>query len=191
MNFKIKILSILVLLSLNCFAMETEDNSDPVSKFEPASQLYQILGTEAQMTLGIPKEKHLPIKQFHYMPGALAMALPNAIIVNENVQNISYGIKRCTMLHEVVHVKHHDAQFFLDLKEKDNVIELEEEEHRIRENRADIQGCYAAQCFMCVHEFSKARPENYDQQGYLTSGQVLKIAEELKQQNKICAYHSN
>jgi hypothetical protein len=80
---------------------------------EPASQKYQELGSQAQFAVGIPLERHAPIKKINpaspvaYMFGALAES--DAIYVNEEkFDKATYGSVRCALCHEAVHVKYHD-----------------------------------------------------------------------------------
>lgn len=178
MNFKSKILSILILLSLSCFAIEQEI---------PASKLYQDLGKEAQFALGIPEEYHLQIKQDNVRKN-IAYVNKAGIYVNEVIlKPYSYGFKRCTMFHEVAHIKNNDIYltepFYMFSKQQ-----------QLMEKKADIIGYYASECFFCVREKAyliKGELKNWfsGYLGYLQFDQVEKIAEELKQQNKICAYH--
>ncbi|MCL4361276.1 hypothetical protein M1446_02895 [Candidatus Dependentiae bacterium] len=198
MNFKIKILSILVLLSLNCFAMETGSNDE----YPAASPKYQKLASEAQVAAGIPLEKHYPIKKVNQIRGVVTV--PGMIGVNEkDLNKYSYGVQRCQLFHEAIHVKYDDAQRSWDrchFKSMEAPLSFEEEleERRLGENRADIEGYNATQCFSCVNEMAKVGKKGQKkyniadiiESGYLTSDEITKIAENLKQQNKKCTYHS-
>jgi len=78
----------------------------------PASEEMQLLGKEAQTAVGIPAERHVPIQ---YISGldASAKALDNTILIGEEFMSdqTKYGVKRCNMFHEAVHIKYHDDEF--------------------------------------------------------------------------------
>lgn len=77
-----------------------------------APQEAQQLGKEAQTALGIPADRQVPIQ---YVAGlnASAIADANTIIIGEELVNdkVAYGVKRCNMFHEAVHIKYHDYTF--------------------------------------------------------------------------------
>jgi hypothetical protein len=69
--------------------------------------------------------------------------------------------------------------------------------HHYMEHRADVKGHYASQCHVCVQEAAVRRREIFEVQnhalkdnGYLWAEQLEKIANDLKQQNKVCTVHS-
>jgi hypothetical protein len=78
----------------------------------PASEEVQALGKEAQTAVGIPADRQVPIQ---YVPelDASAIAETNAIIIGNEFTHdkTAYGVKRCNMFHEAVHIKYHDDQF--------------------------------------------------------------------------------
>lgn len=64
------------------------------------------------------------------------------------------------------------------------------------ERRADIEGHYASECFICVQEAAEQRRISFEEQnnplryqGYLWAAELTTIAQELEQQHKICDYH--
>ncbi len=67
-----------------------------------------------------------------------------------------------------------------------------------QEKRADIEGHYAAQCYVCVQESATQRRHQTAtkplnpllQEGYLRATDVEKIAQDLEGQHKLCAYHA-
>lgn len=68
--------------------------------------------------------------------------------------------------------------------------------HYYFERRADIEGIYAAQCSVCAQESATRRRESFEVEknplrngGYLWAKDMEKIAQDLKQQDKICSYH--
>lgn len=68
--------------------------------------------------------------------------------------------------------------------------------HHYRERRADIEGFYATQCATCVQEMATDRHQKFEidshplrNEGYLWAHEINLIAQDLQQQNKICAYH--
>jgi hypothetical protein len=78
----------------------------------PAPEAVQVLGKEAQIAVGIPADRHVPIQ---YIPelNCSAVAGVNAIIIGNEFINdeTAYGVKRCNMFHEAVHIKYHDDMF--------------------------------------------------------------------------------
>lgn len=67
------------------------------------------------------------------------------------------------------------------------------------ECRADIEAAHACVCWQCVQEMAAARHCPEDQKilefqlslmGYLKEDELLKIANELKEKNLLCAYHT-
>ncbi|MCL4361281.1 hypothetical protein M1446_02920 [Candidatus Dependentiae bacterium] len=179
MYFKLRILSVLALLSLNCFAMESLDSSDEIA-------LFQELGKEAQIELGIPEDKHAPImalpKPISFMdklkgqPYAAYYPTDHKILVNTICFNkdIFYGIKRGLIFHEAVHAKYKDTQTCAAV-----------------ERRADIEACIAMKCFQCLEEFSLTHNTFYDFKGYISRSEIKQIAEKFKNRNCICSYHQN
>jgi hypothetical protein len=64
------------------------------------------------------------------------------------------------------------------------------------ERRADIEGFYAAQCFICVQDPADDRVGVGEESplktnGYLASEEIQQIVEHLKQHNKLCAHHGH
>jgi len=82
---------------------------------KPASSEFQKLGKEAQYAVGIPEKKHAPIREKSYeIDGPSAEALEEAIYINKNTfenNETPYGVNRCNLYHEAVHIKYHDAIF--------------------------------------------------------------------------------
>jgi hypothetical protein len=78
----------------------------------PASEAMQALGKEAQIAVGIPADRQVPIQYVSELD-ASATAETNAIIIgNEFIHDkTAYGVKRCNMFHEAVHIKYHDHVF--------------------------------------------------------------------------------
>jgi len=78
----------------------------------PASEAVQALGKEAQAAVGIPADRQVPIQYVSELD-ASATADTNAIIIgNEFTHDKTvYGVKRCNMFHEAVHIKYHDDEF--------------------------------------------------------------------------------
>jgi len=70
--------------------------------------------------------------------------------------------------------------------------------HNFMERRADIEGHYATGCSVCVHESALHRKELAKQNnlllklqpGYLNGEELEIIAQDLAEQNKLCAYHA-
>lgn len=100
-----------VQTKINNFAQQSMGYGD-----EPASDMYQAIGKEAQSGVGIPLEQHVPIKRLNpesaivklLKPGALAE--PNAIFVNEaRLKDQKYGVWRSALFHEAVHRKYRDS----------------------------------------------------------------------------------
>lgn len=204
---------------------------------EPASEVYQAMGKEAQDALGIPLDHQVPVKKLNpsspIAPLAAAIAEPDAIYVNEEaLQQRGYGAQRSVLFHEAVHRKYHDNSV-------DGIIELltlttagiathklikaikpvgrfnffhalgvivgsftaasltSAAFHRHMERRADIEGHYATQCSLCVQESAVKRKQSFENQnhplrnaGYLSAEELESIASDLKEQNKVCAFHS-
>jgi|GEM_PF-2484950 len=89
---------------------------------EPASEKYQELGRQAQFKVGIPEDRHLPIKKLNptsplgELAGAIAEA--DAIYVNEDkFDKRAFGAVHCMLCHESIHVKYND-------KVVDQIIEI-------------------------------------------------------------------
>jgi hypothetical protein len=68
--------------------------------------------------------------------------------------------------------------------------------HQFIEKRADTEGHYATQCYLCVQESAARRQITFEQEnnplknnGYLWATDLEKIAHNLETENKICAYH--
>ena len=68
--------------------------------------------------------------------------------------------------------------------------------HKYIERRADIEGHYATQCYVCVKESSDQRKKSFEQDnnplknnGYLWSADLEKISQDLKNENNICLFH--
>lgn len=66
------------------------------------------------------------------------------------------------------------------------------------ERRADIEGCYASACHVCVKDLALRRKELFEEEynplknnGYLFYEELIKIAQELEQEAKLCEYHKN
>ena len=78
----------------------------------PASEAIQALGKEAQTALGIPTDRQVPIQ---YIPelDVSAEAHDNAIVTGNELADdkTAYGVKRCNMFHEAVHIKYNDGSF--------------------------------------------------------------------------------
>lgn len=218
-----------------------------------ASQEVQTLAKEAQTALGIPADRQVPI-QYVADLDASAIARPNAIFVGRELVNdkVVYGIKRCNMFHEAVHIKYHDYTFnsvfyfgsllgvplanklLINPQGKLKLVYLpmlvaghylgramQRKFEKYRERRADIEGHYATQCHQCVTEKAEDIRKTYelahdvisycDQLADLNEGQINGlawakgwiedkkpylsveenqiIADELKRDNKICAFH--
>lgn len=69
---------------------------------------------------------------------------------------------------------------------------------RYAERRADIESCYATQCSTCVqavalslNNLSSSVNDSRSNHGYLQNSEFSIIAQDLKEQNKMCAYHKN
>lgn len=69
---------------------------------------------------------------------------------------------------------------------------------KFTERRADIEGCYASGCYICVRNLALARKRLFEEEynplknnGYLFYDELEKIAQELEQEAKICEYHKN
>jgi len=204
---------------------------------EPASPLFQEMGKDAQITLGISEDCHVPIYKMtlnlELFKEVGAFALPGFIIVNENRLNrASYGAQRAALFHEAVHIKYADSTaseffvtFFLALGVAGSnkiirdynlfqtsllarvatpfavgmtsLILSGKFYGHYRERRADIEGCYATQCYVCVKEHAEHRRKIFEQEknslrhnGYLWAEDLLVIADELKRENRVCIYHS-
>lgn len=88
-------------------------------KHDQALPEYQSLVKEAQKRLGITQGKALPVRKLSSVYSIMriaAIASPTGIYVNEslsNLSNIPYGQKRCSLYHEVIHEKYHDASMAL------------------------------------------------------------------------------
>lgn len=149
---------------------------------DPASEIFQALSKEAQTAVGIPAERHVPIRNVAGLDGG--MAAVNAIEVGEECYSQhAYGVKRCDMFHETIHIKYHDFAFStvpffgslfgiplatkLIIKPQGifNLLYLPSlvagcflgravlsKFYAYRERRADIEGHYATQCHVCVTE---------------------------------------
>jgi len=70
--------------------------------------------------------------------------------------------------------------------------------HHYMERRADVEGCYATQCATCVQEAATHRRKRFEEEnhpfkdnGYLQANEMEMIAHDLKEENKLCAYHEN
>ncbi|MCL4361277.1 hypothetical protein M1446_02900 [Candidatus Dependentiae bacterium] len=224
MNFKLKILSVLVLLSLNCFAMEIKQEIDPGVQSALASQFYQDLGKEAQFSVGIPEAQHVPIKNFPNLIKQLqsfAITSDTDIYIDEYYLDLAlYGIQRCIIFHEAIHRKYNDLQYLKNVTNKALGLKFDSEENlknylkiyaeevqqcrSFCEHRADTEGLYATQCYMCVNEYLKLQQLSFQEAdetkngisekkmnylGYATIDEMKKIVDNLMQQNKICAYH--
>src|SRR5688500_7148136 len=78
----------------------------------PAPEVVQVLGKEAQTAVGISADRQVPIQ---YVSGldASAIAENNAILTGNELSDdkAAYGVKRCNMFHEAVHIKYHDDEF--------------------------------------------------------------------------------
>ncbi|MBP7854384.1 hypothetical protein KAZ82_00430 [Candidatus Babeliales bacterium] len=78
--------------------------------FNRASDNYQELGLEAQNALGVFGKYRLPVKKMISNTIIKAVVGSDGIYVNEKVLDaMSFGSRRCTMFHESVHAKYHDA----------------------------------------------------------------------------------
>jgi hypothetical protein len=76
----------------------------------PASADIQELGKEAQTAVGIPADRQVPIQDLDGLDGGMASS--NAIMIGEkSYDDAAYGVKRCDMFHESVHIKYHDDSF--------------------------------------------------------------------------------
>ena len=89
------------------FIFRTLNNFDD----QLADPSIQELGKEAQLAVGISEKKCIPIKKLNpNIVNGSAIAEPDAIYVNEqSFQRYNFGFKRCTMLHEAIHVKNRDS----------------------------------------------------------------------------------
>jgi hypothetical protein len=79
----------------------------------PAREDIAQLGQEAQSTIGIPADKQVPIRYGAGLRYA-AQAHANAIVVSDQFYDeamCAYGVKRCDMSHESVHIKYNDDTF--------------------------------------------------------------------------------
>lgn len=68
--------------------------------------------------------------------------------------------------------------------------------HHYMERRADIEGHYATECSVCAHESAEQRRISFGDQnnplrdnGYLWAKELEIIANDLKEQNKLCLHH--
>ena len=78
---------------------------------EAASEKYQNLGKEAQVAVGVPADRILPIKKIMPCFSGLvaAIAEPDAIYIDENLlESRDFGRQRATLFHESCHVKYND-----------------------------------------------------------------------------------
>ena len=197
------------------------------------------------------------------MDGDAAKASEEAIYINKDTfedNEVPYGVKRCDLYHEAVHIKYHDYMFRLLLRlatglntfictsflvkmfkpqGKWKILylvpvfsgdfvgkQLAKKYTQYYERRADIEGHYATQCHVCVsdkaHDIREAlsiahktlevinstrnrkvlknnkklsknkrifeefiKSKTY----YLSANDNEKIANDLKQENKICYFH--
>jgi len=76
---------------------------------EPVSEEMQALGKEAQTAVGIPEDRQLPVRYVAGIDGAEAGA--DAIVVGDYKED-AYGVNRCLLFHEAIHVKYHDTAVF-------------------------------------------------------------------------------
>ncbi|MCL4361275.1 hypothetical protein M1446_02890 [Candidatus Dependentiae bacterium] len=175
MNFKLKILGIIALLSVTYFmAKNTVKKS-----FSNKLTQYETLAEEGQLAFGIPREKRVKVVKMVpsdplYKNSAYYSAEDNKIFINEEMLNkVPYGCKRSIMFHECVHIKYGDTRATPQC-----------------EHRADTEGFYATECYICAHEIAvNRRGRDARNRGYLMTKDIDKISEDLKKQNKICSYH--
>ena len=237
-------------------------NSWLASSIKPSGELasseFQKLGKEAQYAVGIPEKRHVPIRE-EGMDGDAAKASEEAIYINKDTfedNEVPYGVKRCDLYHEAVHIKYHDAIFpgllrlttlicapflvkMFKPQGKWKILylvsvfpvdfvgkRLTKKYKQYCERRADIEGHYATQCHVCVSDkardirgaLSKAHKtlevinssrnrevlknnkellkykricEEFikSKAYYLSADDNEKIANDLKQENKICYFH--
>lgn len=78
----------------------------------PAREDIEQLGQEAQTAAGIPADRQVPIRYQADLRHA-AQVHEDAIVVGDQFydKTVSYGVKRCDMFHEAVHVKYNDDTF--------------------------------------------------------------------------------
>lgn len=81
----------------------------PVQDLGEASEIYQILGKEAQDNVGIDVQYQVPIRKRNHQHNEGARCQAHAIYVNENfIDDFAYVIKKYTMYHEAIHKKYND-----------------------------------------------------------------------------------
>lgn len=70
------------------------------------------LGQKAQTAVGVAADKQVPIQHDAGLRFA-AQAYENAIVVGDQFYDeaLAYGVKRCDMFHEAVHIKYNDDTF--------------------------------------------------------------------------------
>ncbi len=74
-----------------------------------ASKDVQELGKTAQLAVGVPASRMVPIKERSFgVSGPVAKALPGVILVDSQCL-VPYSVKRCNMYHEAVHIKYNDV----------------------------------------------------------------------------------
>lgn len=183
------------------------------------------MGKEAQRNLGISESVMVPTVIDPSMEGAAAIACGKYIALSpysfSPQLNIPYGIQRCDLHHEAVHIKYHDwtasnvAQgivmvalpLVLSYRAPSNYKALryafrsalalvagpatQKAYMRYAEKRADKKGHEAVKCYTCLEE------KIIDIEGiprkscYLTSEDLQLIADKQKSQNQLCSYHQS
>lgn len=200
---------------------------DPSLGTVPASALFQNLGKEAQISVGIPPFFNVPIRKFRKDVSIAGCQTPHAIYVNEEKKS-TYGVDRMMIYHEAIHKKYNDftttlyaipgitmvSSIIINFVLK-SILNIKDQEARalisvtaalassyigaqkmlrLCERRADTEALYIAACHTCAHDVVDARTKsevknNLATHGYLLSHEINKIAQELKEQNKICKFH--
>ena len=162
-----------------------------------ANDLYQKLGQEAQIRVGIPPQECLAIKKLdptsNEYERSHACTCNGAIFVQqERLDQIKTpkGYIRTALFHEVIHV----LQF-----KRHGCFKVINNQYSSIEKEADLEGATLAHCWHCTQEYAAhhacdandtSEPAQQNQNaGYATKQELLAIAARQKQQHALCAYH--
>ncbi|MFZ5954463.1 MAG: hypothetical protein ACOYT8_05195 [Candidatus Dependentiae bacterium] len=176
------------------------------------------LGTHPKLTVPIKRANNVEFA------GLVHATNGSIYVNENSYNNQSYGSRNHVLHHEAVHIKYADGpskvvalgtwaliatagnQIAKTFCNKHDVIDaatiiiaLSSVYYTAKysyycEHRADTEGLYATNCFVCASDTKKReqkRKEDITKYGYLSVKEIEQIEQHLKAHNRICLYHIN
>lgn len=187
-----KILAFIATSRPICYSNKLFSQKKLLQQSRPPKEI-QILAQQAQTAVGIPVKERVPVIHHPALdPAFAAIAENNAIIISNEFldDTIAYGVKRCNMFHEAIHIKYHDKHCsqllgicvsIITSLISINIFKYDSLPYYISlivgcyinhatlklfqkyyERRADLEGHYATQCYQCITEKIQTLYHSYE-----------------------------